>query len=51
MCCLSKLTVAVLFLFQDIQEYVSLVCSGFLANVSLVIQSCHDMFVKRQVKG
>ena len=32
---------------QDVQEYVSLVCSGFLANVSLVIQSCYDMFVKR----
>ena len=38
-----------LYFEQDIQDYVSLVCSGFLANVSLVIQSCYDMFVKRYV--
>ena len=46
-------------LFQDvfvyprmclfIPEYVNLVCSGFLANVSLVIQSCYDMFVRRHM--
>lgn len=32
---------------QDILEYVNMVCSGFLASLSLVIQSCYDMFVKR----
>lgn len=32
---------------QGVQEYVGLVCNGFLANVSLVIQSCFDMFVRR----
>ena len=34
---------------QDVQEYVNLVCSGFLANVSLVIQSCYDMFIRRHM--
>ena len=36
-------------LTQDIVEYVNMVCSGFLANLSLVIQSCYDMFVKRNL--
>ena len=34
---------------QDLQEYVNLVCNEFLANVSLVIQSCYDMFIKRHL--
>lgn len=34
---------------QEVQEYVNLVCSGFLANVSLVIQSYYDMFVRRHM--
>lgn len=34
---------------MDVLEYVSLVCSGLLANVSLVIQSCYDMFVRRHM--
>ena len=34
---------------QEIQDYVNLMCSGFLANVSLVIQSCFDMFVRRHL--
>ncbi|CAI8052278.1 Vacuolar protein sorting-associated protein 51 homolog [Geodia barretti] len=34
---------------MDIVEYVNVVCSGFLANLSLVIQSCYDMFVKRHL--
>lgn len=36
-------------LLQDVQDYVNLVCSGFLANVSLVIQSCYDMFIRRHL--
>ena len=48
----DRLTLSCFDVFwQDIQEYVSLVCSGFLANVSLVIQSCYDMFVKRSGSG
>ena len=34
---------------QEVQEYVNLVCSGFLANMSLVIQSYYDMFVRRHM--
>jgi hypothetical protein len=34
---------------MEIVEYVNVVCSGFLANLSLVIQSCYDMFVKRHL--
>ncbi len=34
---------------QDILTYVNLVCNGFLANVSLVVQSCFDMFVRRHM--
>jgi len=30
-----------------VQEYVGVVCNGFLANVSLVIQSCYDMFIRK----
>ncbi len=32
---------------QGIQEYVHLVCNSFFANVSLVIQTFHDLFIKR----
>ncbi|XP_064382832.1 vacuolar protein sorting-associated protein 51 homolog isoform X2 [Halichondria panicea] len=32
---------------MGIQEYVHLVCNSFFANVSLVIQTFHDLFIKR----
>jgi hypothetical protein len=34
---------------MDIVGYVNMVCSGFLGNLSLVIQSCYDMFVRRHL--
>ena len=34
---------------QDIVGYVNMVCGGFLGNLSLVIQSCYDMFVRRHL--
>jgi hypothetical protein len=33
---------------MDAIEFVGVVCNGFLGNMSLVIQSCFDMFVSRK---
>ena len=32
---------------QDAVEFVGMVCNGFLGNLSLVIHSCFDMFIRK----
>lgn len=45
---IEMILITTLLLFQGIVEFVSELNTQFLTTVSLVIQSCSDMFIRRQ---